>query len=97
MWAHCLMKPGSAAGAYCVILGSEKSFLGNYMKKISGFIFLVHLVKFWLISICLQRRKAKELERWVSHQEHLLLLQKTGVQFPAPVLSDSQLPITPIP
>lgn len=32
---------------------------------------------------------------WLSSEEHVLLLQRTQVLFPAPVPGDSQLPVTP--
>jgi hypothetical protein len=38
--------------------------------------------------------RGEELERWLSKQEHMLLLQRAWVPFPAPTLVSSQLHIT---
>lgn len=38
--------------------------------------------------------RKNRLERWLRREENLLLLQRTGLQFPAPTAGGSQPPVT---
>lgn len=76
------------------------SFLGDeaQVSPIHPAIFISHHV---ILSLYLKQNISKMqdlgLQRWVSSQEYMLLLQKTQIQFLAPMGHRSQLPVAPPP
>jgi hypothetical protein len=68
-------------------------FTESFIFSISIWAFLSFLFFFFLI---FSKPEFPGLKRWLSGQEHILLLQSTQVQFPLN-LGSSQTPVTPAP